>query len=336
VNIAVVGCGYWGINHVRVFARTAGARVAWICDPDARALARASELAPEARATSTLDRVLDDRGVAGVVLATPAVTHAELALRALAAGKHVLVEKPLALATDDAVRVEAAARRAERVLVVGHLMLYHPAVVALQHLLRGGTLGRPRYLHASRVNLGRLRQDENALWSFGPHDLAIIDSLVGEMPVDVSARGAAFLQPGIEDVVFVTLRYGCGVMAHIHLSWLDPRKERRLTLVCSEKMAELDDVVVDHKLRIYDRGYDRPPEFTEFDQFLRIRQGDVQYPPVMMEEPLAVMARHFVACMRGEVPPTTDGASGIRIVKILSAAQASLAADGSPITIRTG
>jgi predicted dehydrogenase len=333
-GIAVVGSGYWGINHVRVFARAADARVAWICDLDERALARASAIAPGARTTTAFARVLDDPAVHGVVIATPAVTHADLAVQALAAGKHVLVEKPLALSVADAERIEAAARAAGRTLVVGHLMLFHPAVVRLRELLRGGTLGGLRYLHATRVNLGRLRHDENALWSFGPHDVAMIDHLVGgELPVSVSARGAAYLQPGIEDVVFATLRFADGVMAHVHLSWLDPRKERRLTLVCSEKMAELDDVAVDGKLRIYDRGYDRPPEFTEFDQFLRIRQGEVHHPAVVMEEPLAVMARHFLACMRGEASPVSDGPSGVRVVRILGAAQASLAADGSPIAV---
>ena len=335
VAIAVVGAGYWGINHVRVFARLPGARLTWICDPDARARDRAAALAPGARATVELDRVLDDRDVAGVVIATPAVTHAELAVRALAAGKHVLLEKPLALSVDDATRVDATARRAERALVVGHLMLYHPAVVRLRELLSSGELGRLHYLYSTRVNLGRLRSDENALWSFGPHDLAMIDSLVGELPVCVSARGAAYLQPGIEDVVFLSLRFADGVMAHVHLSWLDPKKERRLTLVCSDKMAELDDVAVDGKLRIYDRGYDRPPEFTEFDQFLRLRQGEVHLPAVAMDEPLAVMARHFLACIRGDTAPLTDGASGIRVVRMLAAAQASLAADGAPVPIET-
>jgi len=268
-----------------------------------------------------------------VVIATPAVTHADLAVRAFAAGKHVLVEKPLALSVADAERVEMAARRAGRVLVVGHLMLFHPAVVRLRQLLRSGELGALHYLYSTRVNLGRLRSDENALWSFGPHDLSMIDSLVEEMPVSVSARGAACLQPGIEDVVFLSLRFAGGAMAHVHLSWLDPKKERRLTLVCSDKMAELDDVAVDGKLRIYDRGYDRPPEFTEFDQFLRIRQGEAHFPTVPMEEPLVVMARHFLACIRGDEPPVSDGASGIRVVRVLAAAQASLAADGMPVAI---
>lgn len=333
MNIAVLGSGYWGKNHVRVFARAANAHLRWVCDPDPAALAAAAGLAPRARTTSDLDRVLADPAVDGVVIATPAATHADLAVRAFAAGKHVLVEKPVALSLADAVRIDAAARRAGRALVVGHLMLYHAAVVRLRELLHAGELGRLHYLYATRVNLGRLRSDENALWSFGPHDLAIFDHLVGELPASVSARGAACLQPGIEDVVFVSLRYPGGVMAHLHLSWLDPKKERRVTLVCSDKMAELDDVAVDGKLRIYDRGYDRPPEFTEFDQFLRIRQGEVHLPPVAMDEPLAVMAGHFLACARGEATPLSDGASGIRVVRILAAAQASLAADGRPVEI---
>jgi predicted dehydrogenase len=334
VGVAIAGAGAWGINHVRVLAAEPGCRLARICDPDPGARERAFAHAPRAEIGASFDDVLADRDIAAVVIATPAASHADLACRALAAGKHVLVEKPLALTVADAERVARAARAAGRAVVVGHLMVYHPALVQLRELLRSGELGTLRYLHATRVNLGRLRSDENALWSFGPHDLAMLDYLLGEMPGSVAAHGAAYLQPGIEDVVFMTLRFAGGVLGHVHLSWLDPRKERRLTIVGSHQMAELDDMAAD-KLRIFDRGYDRPPVFTEYGEYLTIRHGGVRIPQVVMEEPLRIMARHFLACCRGEATPRTDVASGVRIVKTLAAAQESLARGGATVAVST-
>lgn len=277
--------------------------------------------------------MLDDPSVDAVVLATPARAHAAQAERALASGRHVFVEKPLALAVSEAERVVAEASRARRVLAVGHLMLHHPAVVRLRELLTSGELGQLYYLYATRVNLGRLRSDENALWSFAPHDLSMIDFLLdGEVPESVSARGQSYLQAGVEDVVFVTLKYRRGQMAHIHLSWLDPRKERRLTLVCSRKMVEFDDVASE-KLRIYDKGYDRPPAFAQYAEYLTLRQGDIHIPHVPMAEPLALELAHFVECVRDGTVPRADGAGGLRIIRILAAAQASLERDGVPVTL---
>jgi predicted dehydrogenase len=332
VRLAVVGTGYWGINHVRSFAAEPRAELVWICDQDGGARARAGRLSPSARRTDSFDEILADDTVDAVVVATPAVTHATLACQALEADKHVLVEKPLALGVADAERVHDAARRSGRVLLAGHLMLYHPVLIRLRELLSSGALGDLYYLYSTRVNLGRLRQDENALWSFAPHDLSMIDFLLGELPVSVTARGQSYLQPGIEDVVFVTLKFAGGQMAHVHLSWLDPRKERRLTVVCSRKMVEFDDTAAE-KLRIYDKGYERPPEFTQFDQFLTVRQGDVHIPHVAMVEPLAEEARHFVECILDGHAPRTDADSAVRVVRVLAAAQQSLELDGAPVTL---
>jgi predicted dehydrogenase len=331
ISVAVVGTGYWGINHVRGFAGLPGAAVTWVCDQRAEVAERAGRFAPEARRTTSFDEVLAS-DVAAVVIATPSITHGELALRALRAGKHVLVEKPMAMSAAEAERVCAAARDAGRVLAVGHLMLYHPAVSRLRELLASGALGQLYYLYSVRVNLGRLRRDENALWSFAPHDLSMIDHLMGELPVSVAARGQSYLQQGVEDVVFVTLRYAGGQMAHVHLSWLDPRKERRLTVVCSQKMVEFDDVAPE-KLRIYDKGYERPPAFTEFGEYLTIRQGDVHIPHIPMQEPLAIEARHFIDCVRTGQEPLTGATSALRVVKVLEAAQASLERDGVPVSL---
>jgi predicted dehydrogenase len=332
VRVAVIGAGSWGINHVRGLAAEPRCRLVAVAEPDEAKRALIGELAPAARWTASADAVIEAADVDAVVIASPASTHVELALAAIAAGKHVLVEKPVATSLADARRVEAAAGKAGTVAMVGHLMVYHPAVRRIRALVASGELGRPFYLHAMRVNLGRLRTDETALWCFGPHDLSMIDAILGEQPVTVSACGTAVLQPGIEDVVFVTLRYASGILANLHLSWLSPRKERRLTLVCSQKMVELDDVSAE-KLRIYDRGYDRPPEFTQFGEFLTIRNGDVHIPQVAMEEPLRAEHRHFLDCIARGVRPETDLAQGVRVTAILEAAERSLAAGGAPLEI---
>jgi predicted dehydrogenase len=211
-------------------------------------------------------------------------------------------------------------------------MVFHPAVRRLRALLAEGALGVPYYVHASRVNLGRLRTDETALWCFGPHDLSMIDHILGKQPVVVSACGQSVLQPGIEDVVFVSLRYRDGQMAYLHLSWLHPRKERRLTLVCSQKMVEFDDQSP-AKLRICDKGYDRPPAFTQFSEFLTIRDGDVHIPQLSMEEPLVAELRHFLECIQVGRIPDTDLASAVRITAILEAAERSMRQGGTPVEV---
>lgn len=327
VRIAVIGAGAWGLSVVRAVAATERAQLTWVCDRSAAALARVHALAPDARLTERADDVLHAADVDAVVVATPSSTHAALAVAALASGRHVLVEKPMALSVEDALAVERAAAAAGTVLLVGHLMLYHPVVERLRALIDSGELGDLYYLTATRANLGRLRSDENALWSLGPHDLAMIDYLVRAPVTSVTARGDSFLQPGIHDVVFVTLgfepRPGAPTLAHLHVSWLNPRKERRMVVVGSKKMVEFDDVAPD-KLHIYDRGYDRPPEFASFAEYLTLRNGDVTIPRVPMVEPLAAELAHFVACIVDGVAPRTDAASGVRVVRMLAAAQASL------------
>ncbi len=232
----------------------------------------------------------------------------------------------------EASQIAAAAR--SNVIMVGHLLVYHPAVVRLRELVQSNAIGSLRYVHATRANLGRLRRDENALWSFGPHELSMLDYLLAQSPTSVSAHGACFLQPDIEDVVFLTLYYPGGELAHLHLSWLHPRKERTFTFVGSQKMVQFDDVAPD-KLRIYDKGYDRPPEFTEFAEYLALRDGDVHIPQLPMAEPLRMQLRHFVDCITTGKPPTTDLASGLRVVAVLEAAQKSLRSRGQPVDLRT-
>jgi predicted dehydrogenase len=333
VRVAVVGAGAWGTNHVRAMSRTEGAELVMVCDPAAAACERALALAPKARATPDFAQVLSAADVDAVVLATPAKEHAQQARAALNAGKHVLVEKPLALDASDGQAVLAAAETHKRTLMVGHLMLFHPAVERLKAMIDGGELGRVFYIYAVRVNLGRLRQDENALWSLAPHDISIIEHLLADEPESVSARGGIYLQSRIEDVVFVNLRFRSGVTAQIQVSWLDPRKERRLVVVGSQKMVEFDDVAASDKLRIYDKGFDPPPSFTEYAQFLSLRNGDVHIPQIAMVEPLQRECRHFVECVAEGKRPLTDGHSALRVVRVLEAAQKSLHSDGAPVEV---
>jgi predicted dehydrogenase len=333
VRVAVIGAGAWGINHVRAFARSKGAALTMVCDPGESARARAQAMAPQARLGKDLRDALEASDVDAVVLATPAKQHAEQASLALQAGKHVLVEKPLAFNAADAQAVVALADAQKRTLMVGHLMLYHPAMARLKTMVAQGELGRILYIYSVRVNLGRVRQDENALWSLAPHDISMISNLLDDQPESVSARGGTYLQEKIEDVVFVNLKFRSGVSAQIQVSWLDPRKERRLTIVGSQKMVEFDDVNPVEKLRIYDKGFDRPPAFTEYAQFLSIRNGDIHIPQIPMVEPLEVECRHFIECVAEGKRPLTDGASALCVVRVLEAAQKSLENGGAPVNV---
>jgi predicted dehydrogenase len=333
VRVAVIGAGAWGINHVRAFARTKGAALTMVCDGSESSRERAKALAPQARLGKDLADALEAPDVDAIVLATPAKHHADHARQVLRAGKHVFVEKPLALNAADAQAVVALADEKKCILMAGHLMLYHPAMARLKTMVAQGELGRILYVYSVRVNLGRVRQDENALWSLAPHDISMIGHLLDDQPESVSARGGTYLQDTIEDVVFVNLKFRSGVSAQIHVSWLDPRKERRLTIVGSQKMVEFDDVHPVEKLRIYDKGFDRPPAFTEYAQFLSIRNGDIHIPQVPMVEPLEVECRHFIECVAEGKRPLTDGASALRVVRVLEAAQRSLETGGAPVNV---
>lgn len=333
IRLGVAGAGYWGINHVRACAQLTGAELVAISDPSEAARERARRFAPGARLYDDVRALFDDEDVDGVVLATPARLHASQLRDALSAKKHVLVEKPLALTIEDATTIEQAARDSSSVVMVGHLMLFHPAFERLATLVRDGTLGEIYYAYAIRVNLGRLRVDENALWSLGPHDVSMLVELFGATPTTVSARGQAYLQPGIEDVVFVNLGFADGRMAQIQLSWLDPHKERRLTVVGSKKMVVFDDADPVEKLRIYDKGYERPPSFTQFGEYLTIRHGDVHIPRIAMAEPLERELSHFVQCIARRESPRSGIAHAVSVVRVIDAAQRSLVGGGQPVNV---
>lgn len=328
VRIGVVGFGYWGSNLARNLDRIAGCELIWCCDVDAARLDRAQSAFPHLRTAGDLDVLLGDPSLDAVAIATPVASHASLAEKAIEAGKHCFVEKPLAQTTRSAERLVAGAAESGRVLMVGHLLEYHPAIVALAGLVAGGELGEIHYVHSRRLNLGKLRADENALWSLGAHDVSAILRLTGEAPIEVSARGESYVRNGVEDVVFGHLRFPSGVSAHIHLSWLDPHKERRLTVVGSRRMATFDDMATQGKLTVFDKGFDLGRD--EADDYV-VRSGPSRLPSFGDEEPLRLELEHFVECVAAGRRPRSDGNSGARVVAVLEALQRSLEAGGAPV-----
>jgi predicted dehydrogenase len=321
MRVAVAGLGHWGPNIARNLAALPGVELAWCCDPSEANRERVAPSFPGTRFTGDVGEVLADAGVDAVALATPVPTHAELARRVLEAGKHCFVEKPMAQSAADAEAVVAAAERAGRTLMVGHLLEYHPGVVKLKELIDGGDLGRVLYIYGNRLNLGKLRADENALWSLGAHDVSVLLRLAGEEPHEVEARGESYMREGIEDVVFCFLRFPSGLAAHLHLSWLDPHKERRFTVVGEQRMATFDDMALEGKITVYDKGFDEPA--TSYGEYIT-RSGDIWSPRLSNVEPLRTECEHFVRCVRDGTPPISDGAAGLRVVRVLEALQRSL------------
>jgi predicted dehydrogenase len=318
VRIGVAGLGYWGPNLARNFAAIDGCELAWCCDASAAARERWAPAFPSARFTGELDDLLADERLDAVVLATPVPTHGALAERVLRAGKHCLVEKPLAQSVAEAEGAVAAAADCGRLLMVGHLLEYHPGVARLKEIADSGELGQIHYLYTNRLNLGVLRADENALWSLGAHDVSVVLFLAAEEPCEIEARGESYMRPGIEDVVFAFLRFPSGLAAHLHLSWLDPHKERRLTVVGSRRMATFDDMELERKLTVYDKGFDESS--GSYGEYIT-RSGDIWSPRVPNREPLRIECEHFVECVRSGATPRSDGAAGLRVVRVLEALQ---------------
>jgi predicted dehydrogenase len=277
---------------------------------------------PEARDTGSFDDLIADPRLDAVVIATHVPSHADLAVQVLEAGKHCFVEKPLALTVGDAERVLAAASASGRTLMVGHLLEYHPGLEKLKEIADSGELGEIHYIYSNRVNLGKLRADENALWSLGAHDVSVVLRLAGdEEPSEINAVGESYMQPGIEDVVFCYMRFPSGLAAHLHLSWLDPHKDRRFTVVGSKKMATFDDMEIERKVTVYDKGFDQ--DFSSYGEYIA-RSGEAFSPRISNEEPLRIECRHFIECVRTGARPRSDGHSGLRVVRVLEALQRSL------------
>ncbi|MBI3271854.1 MAG: Gfo/Idh/MocA family oxidoreductase [Planctomycetes bacterium] len=331
--IGVAGVGEWGKNLLRNFCLARDVRVKYACDPSEKNLASATALFPSVLRETRFEALLADPEVDAVVIAAPALLHFAMARDALLAGKHVLVEKPMCLTEADARELAALVHRTGKTLMVGHLLEYHPAVSKLKGLVDSGELGHIRYVYSQRLNLGRIRKDENALWSFAPHDLSVILYLLGEDPISVATRGEAYIQEGVEDVVFINLEFADKRMANIHLSWLDPHKVRKFTIVGSRKMAVFDDMEGTEKVRIYDRGAENVAGFSPFGGYVALRFGDILIPQIDLTEPLKNEVQHFVEAVRAGKPPRSDVHDGLRVVRLIEAAQQSLRRKGVPIAL---
>ncbi len=337
VGVGLVGYGYWGANLARNINGAEPLRLVGVADPDEGQRKKASTTYPAARTWSSLDEVLATDEVEAVVLAVPAAMHASMARRVLDTGRHVLVEKPLATNPEDASDIADLAEMHGLIAMVGHTFLYSPPVHELRRLIAEGELGDVQYLYSQRLSLGRIRRDCNALWNFAPHDLSIMLHLLQDRPTEVSARGFSFIEPGIEDVCFASLSFASGIGANLHVSWIDPRKTRLMTVVGDEKMAIYNDVSADQKLWIVDAGVARSEEMGSYESMgefqWRTRAGDILIPRLEMSEPLAnEMAAFGHACRTGE-RPLADARHGVEVVRILAALDQSSAQGGAPVEV---
>ena len=324
-NIAVIGCGYWGKNLARNFAQLRMLR--WISDTNDVALKTQAKLYPEVRITPQFKDVLEDDNIQGVVIATPAAAHYAHAREAILRGKDVFVEKPLSLHYAEGQELIALAESKGVILMVGHILEYHPAVKLLKGIVQRGELGRIWYLYSNRLNLGKVRQEENILWSFAPHDISVILSLVGREPASVSAHGGSYLQSGIADVTVSTLLFEEGIKAHIFVSWLHPYKEQKLVIVGEQKMAVFDDMAREGKLRIYDKG-------IEWKSGLPVPRQTGETTLFFEEsEPLRLECEHFLNCIQDRSRPLTDGVSALKVLKVLEASHLSLERMGEPVNL---
>ncbi|MBI4670245.1 MAG: Gfo/Idh/MocA family oxidoreductase [Chloroflexi bacterium] len=335
IQLAVIGAGYWGPNLVRNFSQTPGARVAYVCDLDAAKLAPLAAQYPTLTTTRNYQDALGDPNVDAVVVATPVSTHQRLAVEALRAGKHVLVEKPLAATVQAAREIDAVAREVKRVLMVGHTFIYNPAVTKVHEYIQRGALGEIYYIDSARVNLGLHQFDINVIWDLAPHDVSMILYWLGQRPLRVSARGNSYTQDNIEDVAFVTLEFPGKVMAHIHVSWMSPAKLRRTTIVGSKQMIVYDDLEAAEKVKLYDSGVEQLAlnATTRAELQRTYRVGDVLSPRLDVVEPLRVECKHFVECIVEGKTPRTNGDAGIAVVQVLEAATRSLREGGRTIEI---
>jgi predicted dehydrogenase len=327
-RIAVLGCGYWGKNLVRNFHELGSLEL--VCDIAEAGSAKAKELAPEVRCSQFFDAAFEDPSIDGVVLATPAETHESLTIKALKAGKHVYVEKPMALTVEQGIRMQSQASESNRILMVGHILEFHPAVLKLRELIQRGDLGKVLYIYSNRLNFGKIRTEENALWSFAPHDIAVILRLFGKSPVEVTSVGGNYVTSKLADVTVSCLRFKSGQRAHVFVSWLNPFKEQKLVVVGEKKMAVFNDMSDDQKLVLYDQSVGIEGEIPV------LRKGVSETIKLKNIEPLREECRHFLECIDTGETPLTDGTSGIAVLRVLEACQQSLEGGGIPVPLPEG
>jgi len=324
ITIGVIGAGDWGKNLIRNFHELTDCKLKICADLDKKRLDYIKNTYKDIQVTNNPDEIMNDKGIEAVVICSSAVSHYSLAKKSLSAGKHVFVEKPMTLKSAEAEELVKISDDKKLTLMVGHLLKYHPAVDKLKSMIDSGEIGEVYYLYSQRVNLGKVRSDENALWSFAPHDISIILYLMGKEPINITACGQAYLQKNIHDVVFVNMEFADKKMAHIHLSWLDPHKIRRLTVVGSKKMVVFDDMESTDKIKIYDRGVDKNLNYETYAEYLTMRVGDMIIPTLKLTEPLKNECKHFLDCIKNKKKPISDGLDGLRVVKVLESAQQSL------------
>ena len=335
LGLGVIGAGYWGKNVVRNFDRVRGARLIAVADLEERNLERARGAHPGVDCRPNYQHMLERPDLHAVAVCTGAASHYSIARDALLADKDVYVEKPLTLEVSHAEELVQLAEARGRILMVGHLLLYHPCIQWIRSQIVDGEIGDLYYMYCQRLNLGIVRQDESAWWSLAPHDISIILHFFGAMPTSVSARGNSYIRPEIEDVVFANLQFGSGQTAEVHTSWLDPHKVRSLTLVGNRRMVTFDDVAPREKLRVYDKGADRRPGYENYADLISMREGDIWIPSIQMTEPLLIECQHFVDCVRDRAEPLTPGQQGLDVVRVLCAGQESISQDGAPVALGT-
>jgi predicted dehydrogenase len=334
-NIAVVGTGYWGINYVRVFTELRDSRVITVCDANKDRLAVVSERFSEVTTTTKFDDVVANKDIQAVVVATPAQQHFELAKQALKAGKHVLIEKPMTTTVAESRELTDLANKSNLALVVGHTFLYNSGIRKVKELVSKESFGKFYYMHATRTNMGPIRQDVNSAWDLAAHDISIFNYFVNEAPQWASAVGSKMLGGSQEDICFATLGYRNGLIANIHVSWLDPNKVREIVVVGSNQRIVFDDLNTLEYVRIFEKGVvPADLDANSFGEFkFLMRDGDILSPKIQPSEPLKNLAIHFLKCVRGEEKPLTDGTNGADVVRVLCAINKSLEKNGAPVEI---
>jgi predicted dehydrogenase len=337
LKVGVIGCGYWGPNLLRNFSQLPDSEVVACSDLSEDRLARMNALYPNVRKTTDFKELLADDDIAAVVVATPPETHVGIGVAALEAGKHVFVEKPLATSTTDCERLLAAATKNNLTLMVGHTFVYTAAVRKIKDVIDSGELGDILYINTTRVNLGIFQENINVVWDLAPHDVSILNYILDSRPDEVSAHGHSYIRKNVEDVAFLTFRYPGNILAHIHVSWLNPNKIRKTTVVGSKKMLVYDDVSSLEKIRIYDKGVTVQPHYDTFGEFqLSYRFGDIFIPKLDDSEPLKIECQHFINCITKGAEPHSSGQHGLDVVRVIEAANQSLSNSGSMIPFHSG
>ncbi len=335
INIGVIGCGQWGPNHIRNFSNLPNSEVVAVADLDGN---RLKQILKQYPSTTIIEknymRLLERENIHAVVIATPTKSHYRVTKDALEAGKHVLCEKPLCQTVEEGEELTALAEKKGLILMVGHVFLFNPGILKLKEILKFNDLGKIYYIAATRTNLGPIRNDVNSVYDLASHDISIFNFLLDALPLEVSAVGMSFLQKGIEDVTFISMKYPNDILANIRVSWLDPKKIRQITVVGDKKMVSWDDLVNIGPVMIFDKGVLREPYYEDYGEFqLLAREGDAVIPRVKMEEPLRVQARYFLSCLEKRSIEISDGRNGVDVVRVITAVIKSISMGGHPVKV---